>query len=126
MLATAEDIFEEINVEAALLNGEVVRRAMNGHCCDFVNHQAEFASLLPYYIALRMDIHRVRSRLVGSREDAPWQYWERGFIYAQEKLHDDKIMAKDARRRLKNIWPCAACIWLYNPTNRIRRFLTIC
>lgn len=127
MIAVAEDIFEEIETEVILLNGEVVRRAFEqeegadwSECCGYVKHRKWFADLLHYYISLRMNVHRLRCRIKGGWTEPS----EQGHSYAVQRMRDDATMAADARRRLKNNWPCATCMQLYNPTGRKQPWLT--
>ncbi|KKL44845.1 hypothetical protein LCGC14_2361610 [marine sediment metagenome] len=111
-MIVAVDILDEVEAGATALNGEIVRRALHRTCCNFVNNQKDFVELLNYYIALRLSTHYIKRRLKSGG------YAERDY----DRLDANRLMAKDARRRLKNLWPCAACIWFYNPTKRIRRF----
>jgi len=45
-MITVEDILDEVEAEASALNGEIVRRAFLGHCCEFVSNQEEFSRIL--------------------------------------------------------------------------------
>lgn len=113
----AVDIFDEVEADVTALNGEIVRRALLGHCCHFVDNQAIFADLLNYYSGLRLRIHRIIGAINGRWN---WRQYRSDRLY--DELHGDQIMAAETRRKLSNYWPCAACICLYNPTNRTRRF----
>lgn len=41
-MITAADIFDEVEADVVALNGEVVRRAIHGRCCNFVANQADY------------------------------------------------------------------------------------
>ncbi len=117
-MIAAIDIFDEVKADVTALNGEIVRRALHGRCCDFVNHQDEFKSLLSYYTALRRRVHHLqilqnKPYLAGPRRHLDLKF-------SDSALWAEMAMARDARRRLKNIWPCTACICIFNPTNRTR------
>lgn len=123
--STAAEIFDEVEAEVSALNGEVVLRAINGHCCNYpTSSRSEFEELLYYYIGLRKQEHHIKIRLYGRGYFDPRNGWlsatQEQRLY--KELRATRYLAQDARRRLKNLWPCAACIWLYNPTNRTRRF----
>lgn len=111
-MITAVDIFEEVEADVGALNGEVIRRAFHGHCCEFFNRQEEFAVLLKRYVDLRILLHRLRIHEcrsgVQNVTDIAWA--------------DYTKTEKSRRQQLNKIWPCAACVWLYNPTNKIKRF----
>lgn len=115
----AVDIFDEVEADVTALNGEIVRRALLGHCCHFVDNQAIFADLLNYYIGLRLRIYRLTGAINGRWR---WRHYHTASDRLYDELHGDQIMAAETRRKLSNYWPCAACICLYNPTNRTRRF----
>ena len=117
-MIAAVDILDDVEVGVTALNGEIVRRAFHGTCCKFLVNQDEFRSLLARYIELRMTIHRAglwwRRGNYEYELDLPPRYWTR--------LSERKFEAEGIRSQLKKLWPCAACIWLYNPTHRLRRF----
>lgn len=139
MIAIAEDIFEEIETEVVLLNGEVVRRAMSNverfiaeervdTCCDFLLNQEQFQILLDTYkLAKRVAIsawNRFRDPLAeeerGHDRDPCWRIRQNRFAYATEcDLHRDEL-----RARLRTIWPCLKCFDLHNPTGRKQSWLT--
>ncbi len=120
-MIAAVDIFDEVEADVTALNGEIVRRAFHGHCCQFVHNKKEFAWLLRRYCDYRMQLHRCHVQ-----EEMCWK----GRNSYTERLPDEhyaikrtlKFEAARLRDQLKKIWPCAACIWLYNPTYRLRRF----
>lgn len=122
-MIAAVDILDEVETGVSALNGEIVRRAFHGHCCKFFNQQEEFKKILKQYIDHRAVIHRLKIQ-----EDKVWNYYRRDRSYKDlapnhySMLRDRMIWANELRSKLKKIWPCAACIWLYNPTHRTRRF----
>jgi len=115
---TVEDILTEVEADVSALNGEIVRRAFLGHCCDFVDNQEEFARILHHYVNHRLAIHRLR--VMENR----WfdNHIDRLATNHYAKLRDHTEWAIILRKQLKTLWPCAACVWLYNPTHRIRKF----
>lgn len=131
MIAIAEDIFEEIDSEVILLNGEVVRRAManveeyDNTCCGYFNNTRQFRELIEQYeTALRI------ARLANDRMLSPltideslnsdrpiWRIRQTRFVYSGEcDRHRDELRAK-----LHKIWPCNTCMIRDNPTERKRR-----
>jgi len=116
-MISAIDIFSEVEANTAALNGEIVRRALHGRCCGFIENQSLFAELLSDYSMYRGEIHRLNKRLNGGYFDRP-RVWKPGDY---DRLHTHQWMAADLRKRMQNCWPCAACIWLYNPTKKTRR-----
>ena len=116
-MIAAVDIFNDVEADVTALNGEIVRRAFHGTCCKFFVNQAEFRSLLVRYTGHKMEVHRAKI--------AEERWWRDGRALGSrhyEMLSRHKFDAEGIRNQLKKIWPCAACIWLYNPTHRLRRF----
>lgn len=111
---TAVDILNEIEAEVSALNGEIVRRAFHGSCCQFFNNQEEFKWLLHPYMDHRLSIHYLKVQ-----ENRSWKRLAPNHYSLLAHHMKDAI---ELRSKLKKIWPCAACIWLYNPTHRITRF----
>ena len=119
-------LFDEVKTSVTALNGEIVRRAFQGHCCEFVNNQTEFARLLKAYIDHRMMIHRLRAEenraweLVAHTYDTPRLHHLRDHLRPNHHsiLHHHAQDAIWVRMKLKEIWPCVACVHLYNPTKR--------
>ncbi len=114
----AIDILDEVEAGATALNGEIVRRAFHGTCCDFFANQEEFRTLLTEYIRVRMIIHHATTLERTWRSPVKLDLGPRHY----ETLRKSQFESEDIRAQLKMIWPCAACIWLYNPTHRLRRF----
>lgn len=104
-------ILDQVEAGAVALNGEVVRRALRGHCCAFFRRQAEFASRLAQYIHHRLAIHRLRVRERRDYHSANARH--------VANLIQHTLSAKRGRRELKDLWPCSQCIETYNPTGRI-------
>ena len=124
--AIAVDIFNEVDTNVTALNGEVVRRALHGRCCGFITNQDEFSWMLRNYSDYRLKIHRLKIKIYGrSREDGLFSVnWEPG-DHGKLVLYEHEAI--NLRRRLKKIWPCIACIHLYNPTHKyLRSFPQLC
>lgn len=113
MIAIADAIFTEVESDAVRRNGEVVRRALRGHCCDYVENKAEFASLLCRYAHEKLMAHHWKIRW-----DREWLRMNFHDTYGYYTSHT--AAAKRLREQLKTIWPCSACIHLFNPTGRTR------
>lgn len=118
-MIAAVDIFDEVEADVTGLNGEVVRRALHGTCCDFFANREEFRWLLARYAACKQELHRVKiSEKIWLRRNHSAENCDLRFYRLGEYL----TLAENLRDQLRIIWPCAACIWIYNPTHRLRRF----
>lgn len=118
-MIAAVDILGEVEAGVVALNGEIVRRAFHGTCCNFFANQDEFRSLLAQYIWHRMKVRRL--------EISEKIWWQSGCSLVLEPRHyetlfKNKCEAENSRTQLSRIWPCAACIWVFNPTGRTKRF----
>ena len=119
MIAVADAIFDEVEANVAALNGEVVRRALAGHCCNYPQNMEEFQRLLTRYVVERLDAHYWKVRW-----DHDWACLNYHDIHAKYVAHTYR--ANCIRIELRKFWPCSACIHLFNPTGRIRRPQLVC
>ena len=114
-MIAAVDIFHKVESGVVALNGEVVRRALARHCCNYPSNANIFAALLTEYIDERMQAHYWKVR---------WNHgWERmNYHDAHGRYAGHAHRAEYIRADLRQIWPCNACIHIFNPTHRSRRF----
>lgn len=134
MLAVAEDIFSDVDFEAMLLNGEVIRRAfnqildepkLNECCCQYWINPTEFSRLLDDYVKAKRIAKSANRRMFDpltwkEKQDNPvWRLRQNRFVYTEECLnHRNELRAK-----LRAVWPCSKCMDKYNPTRRRRPWL---
>jgi len=93
---------------------------LHGCCCGFIKNPGNFRLMLREYTDYRLKIHRLTIKIFG-REDVQIYSVNAKPEYGQMVHYESE--ASSLRKQLRKIWPCVACIHLYNPTNKYPRSL---
>lgn len=122
MLTIAEDIFQDVERETTLLNGEVVRRAfemLNKPRVDrsdnwgkmFPPYCCPYAELLERYESAETIAESAQQRTLDplteseKRFQPVWLIRQTRFAYAEER-HQKR---DELKARLSDVWPCVKC-----------------